>query len=98
MTSINHKNDKRKPSPVSKNLSLNPAYKYCNCNYSSRAKMIKTKAKSTMPEIARNPVPPDKSLVLSPTPVIDFEIVTVNPDSIPASSFYAWLDLSLIHI
>ena len=45
-----------------------------------------------MPEIARNPVPPDKSLVLSPTPVIDFEIVTVNPDSIPASSFYAWLD------
>ena len=44
--------------------------------------MIKSKVKSTMPEIAENPVPPDKSLLLPPTPVIDSQIVTVKRDSI----------------
>ena len=51
-----------------------------------------TKAKSTMPEIARNPVSPDKSLILPPTPVIDSQIVTVKGDSIPGTSFFAWIN------
>ena len=35
-----------------------------------------------MLEIARNPVPPDKSLPLSPTPAIDTQIATVMRDNI----------------
>ena len=37
---------------------------------SNRVKMIKTKAKRTMLEIARTSVPTDKSLRLPPTPVV----------------------------
>ena len=63
----------REVTPVSKHLPLNPTYSYCNrrqdCNTSSRAKMMGTKAKRTMLEIAKNSVPLDKSLILPPYPV-----------------------------
>ena len=39
-----------------------------------------------MPEIARNPVPPDKSLLLPPTPAIDTQIATVKRDGIRSFS------------
>ena len=38
------------------------------------------RAKNRIPEIARNPVPSDKSLLLPPTPVIDTQIGTVMRD------------------
>ena len=41
---------------------------------------MNTKAKNRIPEIARNPVPSDESLLLPPTPAIDTQIGTVMRD------------------
>ena len=83
---------------MGENLSLNPTYNYCNCrrDYNSRAKLIevKTKAQSTMSEIAKNPVPPDKSLLLPPNPAIDTQIATVKRDSVRRFRMAQSLDLS----
>ena len=74
---------KRKLVPTKKPLT-NSHINYYNHmrNYNSRASKVKTKAKIIMPEIARNSVPPDKSLLLPPTPAIDTQIATVKRDSI----------------
>ena len=50
-------------------------------HYNSRAIGTKTKVKSPLSDIARNPLPPDNSLFLAPTPVNDSKIVRVERDS-----------------
>ena len=49
-------------------------------------------------EIARNPIPPDKSLLSSPTPAIDSQIATVMRDSIHSFSLKLYLALKLLEI
>ena len=49
-------------------------------DHNSRASKMNTKAKNRIPEIARNPVPSDKSLLLLPTPYVDSHIGTVMRD------------------
>ena len=69
-----------------------PHHNFClniHCNgarfwrhYNSRAIGTKTKVKITLPDIVRNPLPPDKSLLLAPTPTNGSKIVRVERDSI----------------
>ena len=77
---------------MSENISHTPTYNYCYCRrgYNSRAKLIKTKAKISMPEISRNPFPPVKSLLLPTTPAIDNQIAAVKRGNILL--FFAWLN------
>ena len=79
----NKRQYKGKPGLRIKTPYKKPHKNYCanhRKDHNSRASKMNTKAKNRIPEIARNPVPSDKSLRLSPTPAIDTQIGTVMRD------------------
>ena len=86
LTSINHIIITRGNSTLRANISHTMPHVttaiHCRRVCSSRVKMIKTKAKRTMLEIARISVPPDKSLRLPPYSRRKFKTVTVPLDSV----------------
>lgn len=84
-----HFNIKSKLVPTtSQKLSINPRQKHTSAKFQNMTSLSKKhySEKGIIPEMARNPSPPDKSLLSSPTPAIDSHMATVMRDSIIASS------------